>query len=279
VADKVCELCALYVLGGLDEADRRAFEEHLATCPDCQAELAEMKPIADAMLYDFDEVSPPPELRQRVLTAVFAEADADVDNDAKGASPSPWASKDGGAPRDRVTDDRRAFESSSAFELAPDLKPTTEAWSARRERRRIRTWWMAPWAALVLAAAGLGWSLHRVAPYQTIGEVKTQVQLASTAGMGSAQMWVIASPQGKEMLIRFHGLKRPVGSQVYQVWVIHDGQPPQSAGVFVPDAQGNAVFASLMPNEPVNVVAVTLEPKAIDVRPLGTMVFKAQLST
>ncbi|WP_206886086.1 anti-sigma factor domain-containing protein [Alicyclobacillus mali (ex Roth et al. 2021)] len=277
MADKVCELCALYVLGGLDEAERRSFEEHLAACPDCQAELAEMKPIADAMLYDFDELSPPPELRQRVLTAVFAEVGAE--SDANGASASPRASKEGAAPRDRATDDRPAVESPSAFEPASDSKSTVEAWSSRRERRRIRTWWMAPWAALVLVAAGLGWSLHRVAPYQTIGEVKTQVQLAPTAGMGSAQMWVIASPQGKEMLIRFHGLKRPVGSQVYQVWVIHNGQPPQSAGVFVPDAQGNAVFASLMPNEPVNVVAVTLEPKAIDVRPLGTMVFKAQLST
>lgn len=262
MADKMCDLCALYALGGLDNADRVAFEEHLATCAECQAEWARMKPITDAMLYDFDEVEPPSGMRDRVLTAVLAEIDADAER----AAASPEVAKE------------RAEVSRESTASAPNAS-TVPPWSARRGRRRMRAWWMAPWAALVLVAAGLGWALHRVAPSEAIGQVKTQIQLAPTAGMGSAQMWVIDSPQGKEMLIRFHGLKRPEGSQVYQVWVIHQGQPPQSAGVFLPDAQGNAVFASLMPNEPVNIVAVTLEPKAIDVRPLGTMVFKAQLST
>ncbi|SIT12246.1 anti-sigma factor [Alicyclobacillus vulcanalis] len=266
MADKMCELCALYALGGLDDAERLAFEEHLATCADCQAELAQMTPIADALLYDFEELEPPQELRQRVLAAAFAEERTET-----AAPTAPM-----GVPVRHEDAGETLTEAPSA---TPSQEPRVEAWSARRERRRMRTWWVAPWAALVLVAAGLGWSLHRVTPSETIGEVKTQVQLAPTAGMGSAKMWVISSPQGQEMLIRFHGLKRPVGSQVYQVWVIRNGQPPQSAGVFVPDAQGNAVFASLMPNEPVNIVAVTLEPKAIDVRPLGTMVFKAQLST
>lgn len=268
MAEIGCELCALYVLGGLDDADRQAFEEHLATCPDCQAELARLKPIADAMLYDFDDVVPPPGMRDRVLTAVFAGGSH--------VETGPRETLESGAQ----TVDHVGMEGkdSDRAEKAELVQPAVETWSAHRERRRMRAWWMAPWAALVLVAAGLGWSLHRASP-SVIGEVKTAVQLAPTAGMGSAQMWVIESPQGKEMLIRFHGLKKPVGSQVYQVWVIHDGQPPESAGVFLPDAQGNAVFASLMPNEPVNVVAVTLEPKAIDSRPLGTMVFKAQLST
>jgi len=272
VAEKMCELCALYLLGGLDEEERQAFEEHLLTCPDCQAELAAMKPVADALLYDFDEVSPPPELRDRVMRAVFEAEQGHEVGRAPGSAP-----KDDADVPESATG--RGPADGASVSSGPEPRSATQAWSARRERRNMRVWWVAPWAALVLVAAGLGWSLHRIAPYETIGEVKTQVQLAPTAGMGSAQMWVIDSPQGREMLIRFHGLKRPVGSQVYQVWVIRDGQAPQSAGVFVPDAQGNAVFASLMPNEPVNVVAVTLEPKAIDARPLGTMVFKAQLST
>jgi hypothetical protein len=35
-----------YVLGGLTEADRRAFENHLSGCPKCRAELAELMPVA-----------------------------------------------------------------------------------------------------------------------------------------------------------------------------------------------------------------------------------------
>lgn len=36
---------AAYVLGALDEADRAAYEAHLATCPQCRAGLAEIAPI------------------------------------------------------------------------------------------------------------------------------------------------------------------------------------------------------------------------------------------
>jgi Putative zinc-finger len=35
-----------YSMGLLEEQDRRAFEDHLAGCPDCAAELAELSPMA-----------------------------------------------------------------------------------------------------------------------------------------------------------------------------------------------------------------------------------------
>jgi hypothetical protein len=37
---------AAYVLGALDDAGRRAFEEHLETCPECRARVAEVRPTA-----------------------------------------------------------------------------------------------------------------------------------------------------------------------------------------------------------------------------------------
>ena len=40
---------AAYVLGALDDADRRAFEAHLETCPDCQARVAEARPAVDLL--------------------------------------------------------------------------------------------------------------------------------------------------------------------------------------------------------------------------------------
>jgi predicted anti-sigma-YlaC factor YlaD len=36
---------AVYVLGALSEPERRAFEAHLATCPDCRARVAEVSPL------------------------------------------------------------------------------------------------------------------------------------------------------------------------------------------------------------------------------------------
>lgn len=37
---------AAYVLGALEDDERRAFEAHLATCPDCSARVAELRPTA-----------------------------------------------------------------------------------------------------------------------------------------------------------------------------------------------------------------------------------------
>ncbi|ONH30851.1 anti-sigma factor family protein [Pseudofrankia asymbiotica] len=41
-ADPYAHLDAAYVLGGLDRAERAGFEAHLATCPQCQANVAEI---------------------------------------------------------------------------------------------------------------------------------------------------------------------------------------------------------------------------------------------
>jgi Putative zinc-finger len=40
---------AAYVLGALDDADRQAFEAHLATCADCQARVDQLRPTADLL--------------------------------------------------------------------------------------------------------------------------------------------------------------------------------------------------------------------------------------
>jgi anti-sigma factor RsiW len=40
---------AAYVLGALDDEQRRVFEAHLATCPECQARVEEMRSTADLL--------------------------------------------------------------------------------------------------------------------------------------------------------------------------------------------------------------------------------------
>jgi Putative zinc-finger len=54
-----------YVLGALDDADRQAFEAHLATCPDCRARVDEVRPtvglLAGLSLSAFDDPGPVPD--------------------------------------------------------------------------------------------------------------------------------------------------------------------------------------------------------------------------
>ncbi len=75
------QLLGAYVLGVLDEREARAVEDHLASCPRCRAELAELRAMEEAM----GDVPPevlldgPPEggdlLLQRALRQVRSERD------------------------------------------------------------------------------------------------------------------------------------------------------------------------------------------------------------
>ncbi|HEX2363047.1 MAG TPA: anti-sigma factor [Jiangellaceae bacterium] len=68
-ADDRHTLTGAYALDALDDNERRMFEEHLETCADCRAEVAEFAATA-AYLGMALAVAPPPQLRDRVLTEI-----------------------------------------------------------------------------------------------------------------------------------------------------------------------------------------------------------------
>jgi anti-sigma-K factor RskA len=65
--DEIHDLTAAYALDALDEADARAYEEHLRDCPRCRDELRDFSETASALAYAAPAPAPPPELRQRIL--------------------------------------------------------------------------------------------------------------------------------------------------------------------------------------------------------------------
>ena len=68
------ELKDAYVLGALSEAERREFEEYLATHPERQAEIEELGAVAALLALSPQEHEPSPELRSRIMAAEGAEA-------------------------------------------------------------------------------------------------------------------------------------------------------------------------------------------------------------
>ena len=68
------ELTAGYALDSLDEGERRAFEEHLESCERCQEDLASFWEVTSALALAATGPEPPPELRERILDSVRAEA-------------------------------------------------------------------------------------------------------------------------------------------------------------------------------------------------------------
>ena len=62
-------LVGAYALDALTPEEHEEFEQHLATCANCRAELAELRATA-ARLSDTTSLAPPPEVKARLMDAV-----------------------------------------------------------------------------------------------------------------------------------------------------------------------------------------------------------------
>ena len=78
-------LTGAYVLDALDDAERAEFEAHLATCSDCQQEVAGLREATE-LLGRAVSAAPPDGLRERVLAQAAATAQSEA-----APSPSPRA--------------------------------------------------------------------------------------------------------------------------------------------------------------------------------------------
>jgi anti-sigma-K factor RskA len=65
----VHKLAGAYALDAVDDLERARFEQHLAGCEDCRAEVAELRETA-ALLAETTAVAPPASLRDSVLAGI-----------------------------------------------------------------------------------------------------------------------------------------------------------------------------------------------------------------
>lgn len=65
----VHKLAGAYALDAVDDLERARFEQHLAECDDCRAEVAELRETA-ALLAETTAVAPPDSLRDSVLVGI-----------------------------------------------------------------------------------------------------------------------------------------------------------------------------------------------------------------
>jgi anti-sigma-K factor RskA len=83
-----------YVLGALEHDEHRRFREHLASCAQCCAEVAELQPVADELPASVPAMTAPKEMRARILSTVRAEAEllgaAGIGADRPAKAARPW---------------------------------------------------------------------------------------------------------------------------------------------------------------------------------------------
>jgi anti-sigma-K factor RskA len=265
--DELRELSGGYALGVLDEPERRAFEQHLATCASCAAEIRDFTAVASALALDVPQVEPPRSLRERVLRAATqpgpqpAVIEPIAEHRALQGEPS------GRALRQLQRRPRResllALLSAAAVVIAVALG----AYAISLQRRiaaleeQVRT--AADRAAQsqqqlvqLRAAADLSTQVRRILAADDLRRLDLAGTKAAPAASGRA-FW----SQREGLVVAFANLPATDAGRVYQLWVIPPGGTPIDAGLLELQPDGRALtLARAGTSQRVGTVAITLEP-------------------
>ena len=217
------ELTAGYALDALEADERRAYEDHLPDCAQCQKDLVSFWEVTGALALAATGPEPPPELRERIIAAARAESQG---------SDAPIETSNVVAFR------RRRFGSSQALST------------------------LAAIAAVALIALGW-WavSLHdNLADTKSaLAEQRTVTGVLADTG---AQRVTLAAGSGtlvngsRGAVLVVDDLEPAAAGKTYEVWVIRKGVPA-SSGLFAGGSHSVVLVQHAVATG--DVVAVTLE--------------------
>ncbi|MGD6776724.1 anti-sigma factor [Sutcliffiella horikoshii] len=245
-----CELVLDYFNGHLTQTEREEFEQHLATCPECQEELMELQDLLGDVALVSEQASPPPEMKKRILDNVFAE---DVNSEGNIVTPIPSKNE----------------TKTLVAKEAPKSKPWLTTLLA---------------ASLLLSLIGNGYLMMQNAEGNDLAaeELKqpdnvVTLQPSDVAGSGFAALF--QQEQALSVMIQTQNLPELSGNEVYQVWLLKDGAPIP-AGDFTIDNQGKGYVLHNIEQtalEDWDTIAITLEPQSGNELPEGEIHLSAGL--
>ena len=236
--EQFAEDLALHALGALQGDERAALQKHLDTCTGCRQELEHLRGDMALMAMASTGPKPPQRARQRLLDAVAKE------------------------PRvPSVVPGRSRFNWWAALWWAAAAAMFLVVVQLRRENVTLRE------SVSTLAS---------LTGQQTIDLANAKRVLDTLTAPEAQSVTLVASkappqPQGKAFYLRSksglvfvaNNLPPLPPDKIYELWLIPPTGAPIAAGLFKPDARGNATVVN-PPNLPPGVeakqFAVTLEP-------------------
>jgi len=248
-----------WVLGALPDDERERFAAHLPGCEICTREVAELQMVADTLPLAAAQVAPPPELKERIMSVVRAEAAV-----MQAAGPGADVVPDAEPP---------------AAPARPDAPPAP---AVRRERppKERRPWWRLPSLALrpipaavaaaVLLAVGVGGGV-----LLTGGDEARTVaaQVVAPASPGARASLTVGDDRAT---LRVRDFPAPPRGRVYQVWLKRPGRPPDPTTALFTTRGGDATVEVPGSVEGVDQVLVTAEPDGGSRQPTRDPVIIAQ---
>jgi anti-sigma-K factor RskA len=227
-------LTGAYVLDALSELERRAFEDHMAGCPACTQEVAELRETA-ARLGLAASTVPPPDLWNRVRTATTQIRQL-----------TPIATE----PvliRAKRWPLRVAILAAAASLLGAAA---------------IGVGWITSNQDLHGQLAQSQSEVQRIQDVLSAPDAHV-----SSGDVGDGNVTAVASKSRDEMVVLVRGLPKLPDGRVYQAWFLKGGQPI-SAGVLA--ASTGSMVSPLSAAQGAETLAFTLEPTGGSAKPSGT---------
>jgi len=255
----------LYALGALDDAERKAFELHLASCADCAEKVAAARGRMAILAFAAAPTQPSPGVKESLMRQVIASAEGPGGSVAR-VKPEP---ADGGVFARWWA---LLLPAATAFALATvllwlhneqlnrqlaDLRNTIEQQKQELAETRHQADLIAARETLVVPL----WAQKGAS--EGHGEGHARVLYNAKEGMMTYDGWLPSAPADKS----------------YQLWLVPMSGAPISAGVFNPQ---NGEMSHMMMKLPAGVTAkefaVSLEPAGGMPHPTGPMVLVGPIS-
>lgn len=243
--ERFCDLAEAFAIGALAGEEARAFEAHLASCPDCPRVVREQRELAVLLAEAAPLAVPSPGLRDRLLARVREERR--------------------GGRRILRRDWTRGLAWAAA--VAGLLLAGGGLWRARRAERslaEVRSR-LERREAMLNAVLDASTAMYRLRPTAD-----------SLQPAGAQLFW---SRDQHVWLLHAFNLPRLPAGRVYQLWFV-TALAKISAGVLDPDSLGHAVLRVEVPEAAAasQVAAITVEPVGGSSQPTGGIVFAGSLA-
>lgn len=272
-----CGMLIPYVAGECTLEERRLYEAHLHSCPDCREELVEMKQVWDLLSTNVEEAEVPRDLKAQVMGAIFAEQSAEGLKETEPAQTQQ-------TPQTPQSSHTRQIRQAGQATTPHAAKEGVVRLQERRRRGRgvLPFVWSAAALIVIVSASLWNYSLYQErvkladAPLDQPAQVLSVYTLSSTepaAAETNGKACIMKQGDRYKLVVYLYGLPETKEQEAYQVWLIRDGQRA-NAGTFQVDASGLGVLTYELPdiNRGFDAIGVTLEPDSKGNQPRGKKV-------
>jgi anti-sigma-K factor RskA len=231
-------LTGSYALDALPADEQADFEKHLARCPSCAEEVRGLRETA-ARLAMATAISPPPQMRERVLAAVPQTRQLPP----PGRYPRTRIGRRLPLSRAGLTAGVLALAAAVAFLLVTTISTTKQLHQVQASNRTV---------AAVLAAP--------------------DARVESVPAAGGGTVTAVVSLRQQEAVVTSVKLPALSGGRVYQLWVLNSAGGARSAGLLALNASGTAAPALADGVLPSDKLGITVEPAGGTAQPTTTPV-------